>query len=47
MSTPQVRAVHREFDLKYKNPSMRLHLEEQGWTYMGEKNNKTLFKIIY
>jgi hypothetical protein len=41
------KAIIREFDPKYKNPSMRLHLEEQGWKYMGEKNNKTLFKIIY
>ena len=43
----KVRAVIKEFDPKYKNPAMRLHLEEQGSKYMGEKNNKTLFKIIY
>lgn len=41
------KAIIRELDPKYKNPSMRLHLEEQGWTYMGEKNNKTLFKLVY
>lgn len=46
MST-ETRTIIREFDPKYKNPAMRLHLEEQGWKYMGEKNNKTLFKIIY
>jgi len=47
MSTAVVRTVLKEFDPKYKNPEMRLHLEEQGWTYMGMKNGKTLFKIIY
>jgi len=47
MSITQSRALHKEFDPKYKNPQMRLHLEEQGWTYVGEKNGKTLFKIIY
>ena len=41
------KAIIRELDPKYQNPSMRLHLEEQGWTYMGEKNNKTLFKLVY
>lgn len=46
MNTPP-RQLLKEFGPKYKNPSMRLHLEEQGWKYMGEKNNKTLFKIIY
>lgn len=46
MST-ELRIITRELDLKYKNPEMRLHLEEQGWTYMGEKNNKTLFKLVY
>jgi len=47
MSTSVVRTVLKEFDPKYKNPEMRLHLEEQGWIYMGMKNGKTLFKIIY
>ena len=46
MST-ELRIITRELDPKYRNPEMRLHLEEQGWTYMGEKNNKTLFKIVY
>ena len=41
------RTIIKELDSKYRNPAMRLHLEEQGWKYMGEKNNKTLFKIIY
>ena len=41
------RTIIKELDPKYRNPEMRLHLEEQGWTYMGEKNGKTLFKIIY
>lgn len=41
------KCILKEFDKKYSNPSMRLHLEEQGWKYMGEKNNKILFKIIY
>ena len=46
MST-ETRTIIKELDSKYKNPAMRLHLEEQGWKYLGEKNNKTLFKIIY
>jgi hypothetical protein len=46
MITPPKQLL-KEFHPKYKNPAMRLHLEEQGWKYMGEKNNKTLFKIIY
>lgn len=45
MSTP--RALIKEFDPKYKNSVMRESLEEQGWKYMGEKNNKPIYKIIY
>jgi len=37
----------KEFDSKYKNAAMRLHLEEQGWKYMGEKEGKTIFKTFY
>ena len=46
MSTSPKQLI-KELDPKYKNPEMRLHLEEQGWTYMGEKNNKALFKLVY
>ena len=47
MSITQERVLVKEFDLKYTNPNLRLHLEEQGWKYLGQKGNKTLFKIIY
>lgn len=47
MITTNRKAFIREFNLKYKNPSMRLHLEEQGWKYIGEKDGKILFKIFY
>jgi hypothetical protein len=46
MST-QPKELIKEFDYKYTNPHMRLHLEEQGWKYLGEENDKTLFKIVY
>jgi hypothetical protein len=45
MSTP--RTLIKEFDSKYNSPAMRLNLEEQGWTYMGDRNGKILFKIVY
>ena len=45
MSTP--RQLIKEFNSKYNSPAMRLSLEEQGWTYIGDKNGKTLFKIVY
>ena len=45
MST--ARTLIKEFDSKYNSPAMRLHLEEEGWQYMGQKNNKPLYKIIY
>jgi transposase len=45
MSTPK--KLLKEFDSKYNSPAMRLNLEEQGWKYMGQKNNKPIYKIIY
>ena len=45
MNTP--RTLIKEFDSKYNSPAMRLNLEEQGWKYMGQKNNKPIYKIIY
>ena len=45
MSTPK--QLLKEFDSKYNSPAMRLNLEEQGWQYMGQKNNKPIYKIIY
>lgn len=47
MSTVKERILFREFDIKYKNPNLRLHLEEQGWKYLGVEEGKTIFKIIY
>lgn len=48
MSTKtQTKVIEREFDKKYINPHMRLHLEEQGWKYLGMRNGKPFFKIIY
>jgi transposase len=41
------RTLLKEFDLKYKNPNMRLNLEEQGWKYVRENKGKLLFKIFY
>jgi len=41
------RTLEKEFDKKYNSPAMKLHLEEQGWKYVGERNDKPLFKIIY
>ena len=45
MSTP--RTLIKEFDPMYKSKAMRDALEEQGWKYMGEKENKPIFKIFY
>jgi len=47
MITTERKTLLKEFDSKYKNPNMRLHLEEQGWKYVGEKIGKILFKIFY
>ena len=47
MSTTKERILFKEFDIKYKNPHLRLHLEEQGWKYLGVEKDKTIFKIIY
>lgn len=46
-TTKEKKVLLKEFDLKYKNPHMRLHLEEQGWKYMGENSGKTIFKTFY
>ena len=45
MNTP--RTLIKEFDPMYKSKAMRDSLEEQGWKYMGEQNNRPIFKIIY
>lgn len=47
MSYTTPRTLIKEFDSKYNSPAMRLNLEEQGWKYMGQKNNKPIYKIIY
>lgn len=47
MSTTKTRTIEKEFDQKYKNPHMRLHLEEIGWRYIGERNQKTVFRMVY
>lgn len=41
------RKLVKEFNEKYNSPAMRLNLEEQGWKYVGQKNNKPIYKIIY
>lgn len=46
MSTNK-RILQKEFDSKYNNPAMKLLLEEQGWKYVGVKNNKPIYKIFY
>lgn len=46
MNTPP-RQLIKEFDPKYQSKVLRESLEEQGWKYMGERNNRPVYKIIY
>ena len=46
-TTKEKKVLVKEFDSRYRNPAMRLHLEEQGWKYIGENDGKIIFKIIY
>jgi len=41
------KSILKHLDGKYSNPHLRLHLEEQGWKYLGKEDGKALFKIFY
>jgi|SaaInl6LU_22_DNA_1037377.scaffolds.fasta_scaffold122467_2 hypothetical protein len=46
MSTTKEKVFLKEFKPIYNSPAMRLHLEEEGWKYVGQNNNNPIYKII-
>ena len=47
MSYTNPKTFIKDFDPMYKSKALREYLEEHGWKYMGEQNNRPIFKIIY
>jgi|TARA_B110000208_G_scaffold150366_1_gene181577 transposase len=47
MITTKPKEIKKEFDSKYNSPAMKLHLEEQGWKYIGNNNDNPIYQLIY
>ena len=46
MSLTKPKVFQKEFNSKYNSPAMRLHLEEEGWKYVGHNKDNPIYKII-
>lgn len=38
--------VKKQFDSKYNQPHLKELLQEQGWKYVGQKNEEPIFEFV-